>query len=188
MKTNPSFRIFKFSTLVPLGIAIAVALLSQPVRASVINNIVLTENSSTSLTATYNGSPISAANITNSGPDSWIVTFPGTVSFNGDRGTWIESANIENTVDFILMDHVLTVNSDVAGTGFFSDGQTAMGVGTDSSNGASINAAFFDNAATSEGVPDTGSTLGLLSLSMVALLGATRLRFPLKLADLTIPL
>src|SRR5947207_1564081 len=31
MKTNPSVKIFKFSTLVPLGIAIAPTLLTQPI-------------------------------------------------------------------------------------------------------------------------------------------------------------
>jgi hypothetical protein len=40
-------------------IAIAAALVTQPVRASVIDNLVITENSSTSLTATLNGNPLS---------------------------------------------------------------------------------------------------------------------------------
>jgi hypothetical protein len=40
----------------------------------------------------------------------------------------------------------------------------------------------FTLDAVAPAVPDSGSTLGLLSLSVVALLGATRLRFPSQLA------
>ena len=160
------------SRLALLAIAITAALVTQPVfgQGPAPNQIDITETSSTNLTATYKGSPISAADIHGSGPDSWNVTFPGTVSFNGDRGTWIESANIENTVDFTLMDHVLFVNSDVGGTGFFANGQTFMGVGTDSSNGASINATFFDNARDDAATaPDTGTTFSLFGFSLTGL-------------------
>jgi hypothetical protein len=58
---------------------------------------------------------------------------------------------------------------------------------TFSLNGGPLTVTFFDKGDVAT-APDCGSTLGLLSLSVVALLGATRLRFPLKLADLTIPL
>ena len=55
------------------------------------------------------------------------------------------------------------------------NGTTVDNVGFDGNNGLPINMTFFDNAATAEGaVPDTGSTVGLLTLSLAALLGATR--------------
>ena len=43
------------STLIPLAIAIVAALVTQPVHATAINTLVITENSSTSLTALLNG-------------------------------------------------------------------------------------------------------------------------------------
>src|SRR5947207_4043985 len=74
MKTNPSFRIFKFSTLVSLAIAIAAALVTHPVRATAIQTLVITEFSSTSLTATLNNNPLT---VTNNGADLWFVALVG---------------------------------------------------------------------------------------------------------------
>jgi len=176
MKTNPSFRVFKLSALAPLGIAIAAALLTQPVRATAINNIVITENSSTSLTATYNGSPVA---VTFFSADHWTITFPSTVMFNvtGVNIDWVEpdNADLGNAVVFAPFSPVF-VTSD-ASTNFLAESNGAtVTVGSDSSNGGTVTATFFDNGDVAA-APDTGSTLGLLSLSVVALLGATRLRF-----------
>jgi len=182
MKTNPTLQIFKLYTLIPLGIAIVAALLSQPVGASVINNIVLTENSSTSLTATYNGST-SGVTVTFNGPDTWIVTFPATVTFSLFGGVnWLEpgSSSLGNEVTFFTapFSNELSIisDSDLIGATTTGTGTTITNVGTDSSNQASISATFIDNGDVAA-APDTGSTLGLLVLSVVALLGATRLRF-----------
>src|SRR5438876_4128059 len=76
MKTNPSFRIFKPSTLVPLAIAIAAALVTQPVRATAISTLVITENSSTSLTALLNGT--TSLNVTpGANAETWFITLAG---------------------------------------------------------------------------------------------------------------
>ena len=48
-------RMSEPSTLIPLAIAIVAALVTQPVHATAINTLVITENSSTSLTALLNG-------------------------------------------------------------------------------------------------------------------------------------
>ena len=57
------------------------------------------------------------------------------------------------------------------------NGTTVENLGTDTSNGGPINVTFFDNATTAEqSVPDTGSTFGLLVLSLTGLLGVSRLR------------
>ncbi len=181
MKTNPSFRIFKFSTLVILGIAIAAALVTQPMRATAVNNIVITENSSTSLSATYDGST-TGVTVTFLGPDIWNVTFPSTVTFSqfgGVNWTEPENSSLGNEVTFSTrLTNELNVLSDFtpAGAVTTGNGTTLNNVGTDSANGGSISATFIDNGDVAA-APDTGSTLGLLSLSLVALLGATRLRF-----------
>ena len=187
MKTNPSFRIFKPSTLVPLAIAIAAALVTQPMRATAVNNIVITENSSTSLSATYDGST-TGVTVTFLGPDIWNVTFPSTVTFSqfgGVNWTEPENSSLGNEVSFIgniNPRNKLGVLSDftLAGSVTTGNGTTINNVGTDSANGGSISVTLNDNGDVAT-VPETGSTFGLLSLSVIALLGATRLR-SLKLA------
>jgi hypothetical protein len=183
MKTNPSLRIFKFSTLVPLAIAIAAALVTQPVRADdIVNNIVLTENSSTILTATYNGST-SGVSVTFVSADSWDVTFPSSVTFNpiSSIAVWVEPENADNEngagFSFDLPSNEFVVVSEFFHpiSGGLANGATANNFGTDTSNGGSISVTFNDNGDTA-GVPEAGSTVGLLSLSLIALLGATRLR------------
>lgn len=51
-------------------------------------------------------------------------------------------------------------------------------LGTDILNGGTISVTFFDNAndRPSVGVPDGGSSFGLLGVSLIASLGATHLR------------
>jgi hypothetical protein len=66
------------SRLMLLGIAIAAALLTQPVRATAINTLVITENSSTSLTATLNGNPLTVTfHISN----DWTIALAGVSGF-----------------------------------------------------------------------------------------------------------
>ena len=181
MKTNPSLKIFKLSTLIAFGIALAAVLVTGPMHANEI--IVLTEDSS-GLTATYQGSSLGVT-VTPNGADSWTVTFPSNVFFlTGSTRGWIEGTTEYNTVTG-SSSNTLTVASDVSIIGlppfpFLGDGQTFNDYGTDTSTipNADIDVKFSDNGdASTSAVPDTGSTLGLLSLSVVALLGATRLRF-----------
>lgn len=170
-----------------LALAIAAVLVAQPVRAvSIVNNIVLTENSSTSLSATYDGST-TGVTVTFLGPDQWSVTFPSTVTFSQFGGVnWLEpgSSTLGNEVTFFTSSptNELSVTSDfaLAGSTTTGNGTTLNNVGTDSANGGSISATLNDNGDVAT-VPETGSTFGLLSLSVIALLGATQLRF-LKLA------
>ena len=164
-----------------LALAIAAVLVAQPVRAvSIVNNIVITENSSTSLSATYDGST-TGVTVTFLGPDQWDVTFPSTVTFSQSGGVnWTEPENssLGNEVTFFTRPtNELGVLSDFALAGVITtgNGTTLNNVGNDSANGGSISATFNDNGDVAT-VPETGSTLGLLSLSVIALLGATRLR------------
>src|SRR5947207_2132353 len=59
-----------------LAIAIAAALVTQPVRATAVNTLVITENSSTSLTALLNGT--TSLNVTPGGnAETWFITLAG---------------------------------------------------------------------------------------------------------------
>jgi VPDSG-CTERM motif len=140
----------------------------------------LTEISSTSLTALYNGSATGII-VSNTGPDQWTLTFAPTVTFlsNLDVG-WIELEN-PSQVNLISTtnppSNQLFVTSDISPnlTSVFQNGITTnFSAGTDFSNVAagpvSIFATFHDNAAASEAtVPDTGTTGSLLGLSLMGL-------------------
>lgn len=94
--SNPTLKL-----LPALMIAIA-ALVTQPVRATALNSIIITENSSTSLSATYRGST-TGVTVNFVGTDSWNVTFPSTVTFSLVGGVnWLEPENssLGNEVTF----------------------------------------------------------------------------------------
>jgi len=189
MKTNFSLRIFKLSALALLGITI-VGLAPQSVRAGIIvnNNIVITENSSTSLTVTYNGSTSGVTvSFLSSGKlgDVWKVTFPSTVSFasvdnTGVIALWVEpedSSQVNagffhpsSNVAFFFSDDSVDTNPTAV-----PNGTTVTNIGTDTSNGGSISATFNDNGDVAR-APDAGSTVGLLFLALTALFSASRLR------------
>src|SRR2546423_1161765 len=86
-----------------LMVAITTALVTQPAFGVAVNNqLVITENSSTSLTATYNGSPVSIVLIV---PDTWF--FPsgalgGPLIVGNTVTQWTEpgNSNLVNLVSF----------------------------------------------------------------------------------------
>jgi hypothetical protein len=182
-------KIFKFSTLVPLAIAIAAALVTQPMRAVPVDTLVITENNSTAsgLTAmlTVNGTTTSLP-VTFIFTDQWTIALtgvsgpipsPGGIQQEGFQA-WTEpggAVGFDNTVSTQSVLNRLSVLSD------FDLAFPAIANGTTdtrdfSLNGVELDVTFNDNGDVAT-TPDTGSTLGLLSLSVVALLGATRLRF-----------
>ena len=175
-------KIFKPSTLVSLGIAIAAALVTQPVRATAIQTLVITEFSSTSLTATLNGT--TSLSVTPGLADHWTISLTGVnIGRLATVQNWIEpdAAGFINVVDFNpTFPNRLGVLSD------FGPGVTGLADGATDTTSFFLVApdgtmnplwvTFNDNGDVAR-TPDTGSTLGLLSLSVVALLGATRLRF-----------
>src|ERR1700747_2931715 len=104
MKTNSSLKLFRLSMLALLGIAFAALLALQPtVGQAAVNELVITENSDTSLMATYNGSPVT---VTFDGTDQWHFTLPNTVTFNtvdgGQGANWIEPWNSSQANTVIL--------------------------------------------------------------------------------------
>jgi len=155
-------------------VAITAALVTQPVRAvPIVNNIVITENSSTSLTATYDGST-TGVTVAFDGTDLWTVTFPSTVTFSLLGGVnWLEPENssLGNEVSFFTRpsnELGVTSESALVGSKTTGNGSTITNVGTDSSNGLSISVTFFDKGDVAT-APDTGTTGSLLGLSLMGL-------------------
>jgi hypothetical protein len=176
--SNPTLKL-----LPALMIAIAAALVTQPMRATAIDTLVITEFSSTSLTATLTtSSGTTSLGVTPFGADQWFISLAGVSTLTGSPFTqsWFEpgAAGFVNEVSFNqrLFPNQLFVRSDL-GPGFTN----ALTDGTADTmhfflSGSLLSVTFFDKGDVAT-TPDTGSTLGLLSLSVVALLGATRLRF-----------
>jgi hypothetical protein len=182
---NPTLKI-----LPALMVAITAAWVTQPVFGGLIttNEIVITENSSTSLIVTYNGSTSGVTvNFLGHTPvgDGWKVTFPSTVSFTSVDNTgvialWVEpkdSSQVNagffhpsSNVAFFFSDDSVDTNPTAV-----PNGTTVTDIGTDTSNGGSISATFNDNGDVAR-APDAGSTIGLLFLALTALFSASRLR------------
>jgi hypothetical protein len=173
------------------------AALSQPVLAQVpSDNIVLTENSPTSLTVTLDGST-TGITVTNTAPDQWDVIFASSILFSPNtRLNWTEPENPSQVNGVfagnqaegfgfpVVQSNEMLVFSDTTPLALASSmpngGTTPFGIGFEFENPNPprvIFATFNDNAATAEAsVPDTGSTFVLLFLSLTALFGASRFR------------
>jgi hypothetical protein len=110
--------------------------------------------------------------------DRWNVILPVTATPPG-AAQWTEPEN-SSLVNFIeeVATRTYLVVSDASPQSFSTPAPngTATNFGNDPSDGVPIIATFHDNAAPKERVPDTGSTFALLLLSLIGLLGATRLR------------
>jgi hypothetical protein len=178
MKTIFSLKARPVSFLV---IALTALVAAPSVFAVTISHTIqVTENSSSDLSVTYDGS---AAGITvmNTGTDSWTIDFPSQISFFSTTLLWDEPElnGLVNIFADSIVDHqafALSDRSNPGGTAFPDDAPQA--VGTDTSDNGSIFVKFHDlgDASAGSGVPDTGFTVGLLFLSLVALFGISRLR------------
>ena len=157
-----------------LMVAITAALVTQPVRAIVINSIVITENSSTSLTVTYNGST-SGITITFIEGEEWLVNLPFAVT-NGTAANWTEpeDSSLFNYAEFIGGSrNRLIVHSDAALFGFphqfpLGANGTPVDFGINLSDNVAVQAVFNDNGDVAK-TPDTGTTFSLLGLSLMGL-------------------
>ena len=154
--------------LTALVIAITAALVTQPVRAGAIDTLVITENSSTSLTATLNNNPLS---VTFNSADNWTFALVG---ISVKQQFWTEP-DAAGEVNFVRGQDpsdsgtgtVINVLSDAA-TNFvgLADGTPETTIFT--LNGGLLSVTFFDLAAASE-APDTGTTFSLFGLSLMGL-------------------
>jgi hypothetical protein len=174
MQNTRSPKLFKHTALLSLAIfAMASSLLAQTAT----HDIILIENSSTDLSVTLDGSPVTV--LPQQAPDQWTVTFPDTFDFGGILLFWEEnpiSDVLGNAVDGSGANQ-LSVFSD-APTGHSPagepNGSTQSHLVFDSGNLVTVNFKFTDLGDGSSSVPDTGSTLGLFIVSLIALLAARR--------------
>ena len=151
-------------------------------------SLTLTEQSPTQLDLMYTGPDSQTPGlfmVTNTGPDTWTITVRldlAPISFIDFSNGWIEpenaqfvnevmhSTDVNSNQLFVHSDLSILLNTQV------SPDNTAFLVGQDS--GVPIFLTFHDVAASAEasqGVPDGGTTLSLLGLSAVALLGLVRI-------------
>jgi hypothetical protein len=134
--------------------------------------LVITEHSSTSLTAKFNGTDIPAADIANTASDFWVITLPGVSDTVSGESFWAEPGEKppsmkSNRVDGSSVSFgTVIVFSDFGLPPINDDGTTdttSFHIGT-----APLDVTFTDNASASE-VPDAAATLSLLSLSLAGL-------------------
>jgi hypothetical protein len=151
------------SRLALLAITIAAALVTQPMRATAIDTLVITEFSSTSLTATLNNNPLS---VSNNGADNWIISLAG---INSSLQLWTEpgAAGVFNLVEGQSRPNTIIVTSEFITTGSgLADG--TPDTTTFTLNGSPLSVTFFDKGDVAA-APDTGMTASLFGLSLAGL-------------------
>jgi hypothetical protein len=158
-----------------LMVAITAAWAAQPVFGGAVHQFVLTENSSTNLSVTYDGSPLTVNFVSS---DSWNFLLPAgfvntLAAFNQ---AWTEpgNSNLVNLVNFgTEITRAAAITSDLTIDPLSGSGVSPVADGTSVQVGAvggvAVFATFNDKAAASEAVPDTGTTRSLLALSLIGL-------------------
>jgi hypothetical protein len=192
MKTNLSLRTVQLPALLALAVALASSVLAQAPRPTP-NQLVITENSSTDLSATYNGSPLTVTFTPLPPPaEQWSVSPPEGVIFdirtrsgissygfiepdNPALFNWIFSApDPTETKNEIVVASDLRISDFLGQPGFeglqfVPDGTTVIGIGVDRNTSSPIVLTFHDNAGSTELVPDNSSTFSLLVAGLMAL-------------------
>jgi hypothetical protein len=165
---------FSKTLLAALLIAIAAGLVVQPgFGASITDHqLVIIENSSTSLSVTYDGTPVPVT--LSPGPDNWLLNpLPVNLSPSAFSLLWFEpgTSTLFNHLAEIPASGQFFVSSDTPIFGTFSaqsNGFTYVNAGLDNSDGVGVDITFRDHgdiAAT----PDTGTTGSLFALSLIGL-------------------
>jgi hypothetical protein len=157
-----------------LMIAITAALVTQPMRATAIPTLVITEFSSTSLTAILNGDTANPLLVTG-GNDSWTITLNlnGNVILFGAQ-IWTEGAafGLNNFVEAALFGNTITVVSDrdTGVTGIANNTQDTTSFAIRSSTGSTEPLyVTFNDLGDAAAAPDTGTTASLFGLSLMGL-------------------
>lgn len=182
MKKNTQFSLFEIRRITILAITVAALLLGRPVFAGgSIFTIDITENSSTSLTLLLNGVNITMSAVMLTSPDNWTLTFPSTVQFGVFNNGWAEpmeggGATAANILIGQGTSQLFLISDGMFASTIFANGSTHPLFGSVGGVGTQFNTTIHDdNGDGPVGVPESGSTLALLFLSLTALLGATRL-------------
>ena len=155
--------------------AITAACVTNTVFGSLITDhqLVITENSSTSLSVTYDGTALTVGSGGN--PDSWFIdAVPNITLVNpgpNDRFEWLEPGS--NDGNFFRQNGAggsFNASSDdlVQGSSPPNDGFTYVAAGMDTSDGVAIDVTFNDHGDTAR-VPDAGTTGSLFGLSLMGL-------------------
>ena len=152
------------------------AMVAQPLFANAINIIQFTEISSSVLDVTYNGLS-TGITVTFLSANNWQVDFPAQVTFDSTTQGWVEPElnGTANVVADSAVDHEVFVSSDAFFAGTPLADNTPVQIGTDTGNNRAIFAQFHDVGDGVAGVPETGSSIGLLFFAITGLLGANRL-------------
>jgi hypothetical protein len=176
---------FNRRVLICLGL-IALHLTVRTMSAGAITgfDLVLTENSSSSLSLSYNGpSGSSGFTVTPASADHWTISINSAeLNIAPFLYEWTEpeDANAVNKVSgnpfSISVVSDLGLALDGAALPQSNNTRSALPIGFDIDQSNPIFLTFNDLAQRTESVPDTGSTLGFLALSLGLLLVAARLR------------
>lgn len=187
MKKKLSVRMLKLPAFLALAIVLA-----QPVFATpMLNELVITENSPTDLSATYHGASLIVTPVVPGAHDFWFISPPAGVIFNFElippKGQvtllgFIEPDNpaLGNVLSVDDEGRLLLISDEplapLVGDSLklVSDGTTVGPMGFDRNNRIPIELTFHDNAGSSEPVPDNSSTFTLLGAALIALLCAIR--------------
>jgi hypothetical protein len=149
-----------------LVVVITATLVTQPMRAGAIDSLVITELSSTSLTATLNGNPLS---VTFNFADVWTIPLAGV---SGTAQQWAEpepdAFGLANTVELDpFTPNQLLVISDL-GPAFLALPDGTPDTTRFTLNGNPLSVTFFDKGDVTT-APDTGTTGSLFGLSLMGL-------------------
>jgi hypothetical protein len=150
--------------------ALTTAWLSQTAYGvSISDRIVLTENSSTSLSATFNGSTTGIF-VSNTGPNSWEVNFFTLKVLASGTVTWTDPdnptlSNFVGDAGFSVLD-VFSENSTFSPVN--ANGSN-VSFGTNTADGHALFVTFNDNGDVKATAPDTGTTFSLFGLSLTGL-------------------
>ena len=181
MKTH----VGKLSPLVLVLLATAVLLVRQSTYAGNIlplHTLDITENSSTSLTVLFDSTNVTASVVALTSSDHWTLTFDPSIQIGGFFNFWIEPDDL-TAVNSVGSNgggapNVLFVVSDIQGLNGLEkpDGTPQQQNIVVNGQQGFVDIRFFDKGDAATGVPENGSTLALLFLSLAALVGAKRLR------------
>src|SRR4051794_9158580 len=185
MKPNLRFTPSALTWLVLIGAALTAG--SMFAGAITGYDLVLTENSSTSLSLSYNGTAgNSGFSVSNTSADHWTITITSAeLNIATSIAEWNEPEGTNAVNKVTTNSSQLLVTSDLAlaldGAALPQGNNTrwATPIGFEIDQAHPIFLTFNDAAERTEAaVPDGGSNLAFLAFSLVLVMGARHLRFP----------
>jgi hypothetical protein len=148
--------------IISIGSLVAGAMFLPSIVQGQASSLVINENSSTSLTATLDGV---SQSVINESPNNWFIEL---TTVDGNQQFWTEPGEqgVLNLVQPQFGNGIVVVSDLVSGASSLGNGVTDTTSFT--INGLELDVTYNDNGD-GPSVPDTASTLPLLSLSLAAL-------------------